>query len=375
MKQERGFTLIEVVAAIIIIGIGFLPMYAIFESGLQHTADTNQQLIANELAEQTIEYIKGVPYSEWVNHDVDDPLTSSDDGQKEIRFTAAAGGSILPVTMPAGWVVDVTLAEKAFDTSGSYAVENRQVTIQQEVVDGNAWLNVNGQHYDLDNGMDPTNIKLKVTKDAGLYTLQVINQRMTSSVLDDVVLYTQTTSAMPECYFYFNKSQHVKINSGPSEKLPLALVKEDTSATVTMVVEDVDNKAELTYYQLCAKGITSSTSNIEVEATDSQLVFRDNIVSSDTITLVSGYRPIVRLEPDSTVLSVKDVKVTNKRLDPLDIEVTSNLLTYTIQTGIINKRFYTTRAQSASHMLYACEVAVKDPQGNERVRIRTTKKE
>lgn len=65
LKSQRGFTLIEVIVTVAIIGIVTVPIALIFQSALLSSIETRQQLIATQLSQQYVEKIKLMSMSEF----------------------------------------------------------------------------------------------------------------------------------------------------------------------------------------------------------------------------------------------------------------------------------------------------------------------
>jgi prepilin-type N-terminal cleavage/methylation domain-containing protein len=64
LSEESGYSLIEVIASIIIMGIAILPMIAMFDTGL-HTATTGSNYDkARMLADTNLEKVRSIPYSD-----------------------------------------------------------------------------------------------------------------------------------------------------------------------------------------------------------------------------------------------------------------------------------------------------------------------
>lgn len=58
MKRTGGFTLIETVISVVILGIAIIPLSTVFTMTIDQTNATRRQLIANEIAQQYIENLK-----------------------------------------------------------------------------------------------------------------------------------------------------------------------------------------------------------------------------------------------------------------------------------------------------------------------------
>lgn len=67
IKNNKGFSLLEAIITIAIVGIVFLPIAMIFNNSTKSSIDTKEQLIANELAQQYMENLKVRSYSSFLN--------------------------------------------------------------------------------------------------------------------------------------------------------------------------------------------------------------------------------------------------------------------------------------------------------------------
>ena len=65
MKNEYGFTLIETVVSVLLLGIAVIPLSTIFTMTLERTLGTGHQLEANETAQQYMENLKNRDYEDF----------------------------------------------------------------------------------------------------------------------------------------------------------------------------------------------------------------------------------------------------------------------------------------------------------------------
>jgi type IV pilus assembly protein PilV len=61
-RRDRGFTLVEVMVALVVFAVGALSMVALFPLGSRSVADAGQQTRASELATTTMERLLVTPY-------------------------------------------------------------------------------------------------------------------------------------------------------------------------------------------------------------------------------------------------------------------------------------------------------------------------
>ncbi len=85
IKNEKGFTLIEAIVTIAIVGIAFTPIAFIFNSSLMTSIETREQLVANQLAQKYVEEIKAFSIND-LNNLVGETTSTTKDGYK-IEYT------------------------------------------------------------------------------------------------------------------------------------------------------------------------------------------------------------------------------------------------------------------------------------------------
>jgi Tfp pilus assembly protein PilE len=96
-KRERGFTFIELIMIIVIVGIAVVPLIQMFTTSLKGSADTEATSIAIELAQDKMEETKQLGFA----------ATSSTSGTFASPFTAYS------------YQVTVGYADQNFNNSGS----------------------------------------------------------------------------------------------------------------------------------------------------------------------------------------------------------------------------------------------------------------
>jgi prepilin-type N-terminal cleavage/methylation domain-containing protein len=69
LKSQRGFTLIEVIVTVAIIGIVTVPIALIFQGALLSSIETRQQLIATQVSQQYVEKIKLMNMNDFMDLD------------------------------------------------------------------------------------------------------------------------------------------------------------------------------------------------------------------------------------------------------------------------------------------------------------------
>ncbi|TDS31731.1 prepilin-type N-terminal cleavage/methylation domain-containing protein [Halanaerobium congolense] len=84
-KESSGFTLIEIIVVIAIIGIGIVPMLNYFTNSIYHIQETEIRSQAVTIAGDVIEFIKQESSTNWgyLNTNFNNNNDSSDNGSKE----------------------------------------------------------------------------------------------------------------------------------------------------------------------------------------------------------------------------------------------------------------------------------------------------
>lgn len=111
LQSNKGFSLIEAIVTVVIVGIAMVPISMVFTQTINTTVDTRQQLQANGLAQEYIEAIKSKEFSEF------DSLFSGGTSRVLTSATdfAALGLEVLPKNFKAtiSYATDVDLAAYA----------------------------------------------------------------------------------------------------------------------------------------------------------------------------------------------------------------------------------------------------------------------
>lgn len=85
MKSKYGFSMIEIIIALIIIAIGFLPIYNLFRQGTKTTVSNVQETVATNYASDLINFCKDLRYFQ-IKPIVDDEKTFTEgDGENQIK--------------------------------------------------------------------------------------------------------------------------------------------------------------------------------------------------------------------------------------------------------------------------------------------------
>lgn len=92
MKHRLGFTVVEIVIALVIIAVGFLPIYNLFRQSSAGTMNTVHETIATNYASDLINLCKDIRYSDVKDKVSEEKLSLNDDNEisnfiKELDFT------------------------------------------------------------------------------------------------------------------------------------------------------------------------------------------------------------------------------------------------------------------------------------------------
>ena len=64
---KRGFTLLEMMLVIIVLGIGLFPLVQLFSNGIVQSSDTTKSNLAVQLAQEKVEQFKNTPYTNIIS--------------------------------------------------------------------------------------------------------------------------------------------------------------------------------------------------------------------------------------------------------------------------------------------------------------------
>ncbi len=120
LKGESGYSLVEVMVAIIIMTLAILPMMAMFDMGLRSTTEGSKYDKARMLANLKLEQAKNLPF------DTGDPAIQ--DVKDNFPEPAVSEGGIPTDYDGAGYYVDQSdppKTEPGFPTSMTYVVEKQ----------------------------------------------------------------------------------------------------------------------------------------------------------------------------------------------------------------------------------------------------------
>jgi len=103
LKQESGFTLVEILVATAIAAIGFLGLAATHVSAVRATALGRHVSLATGMASQQIETMRRLPYDQVVSSSPSSTMLDHMSFTGTPTVTAAPGGNSKKVTMNVGW--------------------------------------------------------------------------------------------------------------------------------------------------------------------------------------------------------------------------------------------------------------------------------
>ncbi|MDD2487600.1 MAG: type II secretion system protein [Candidatus Gracilibacteria bacterium] len=68
MKNRKGFTIVELMIAIVIFTIGFLSAYLLIYSAINSSARSKNEIIASNIAREQIELVKNIRDTNWLKN-------------------------------------------------------------------------------------------------------------------------------------------------------------------------------------------------------------------------------------------------------------------------------------------------------------------
>ncbi|MBY0494822.1 MAG: prepilin-type N-terminal cleavage/methylation domain-containing protein [Cyanobacteria bacterium] len=145
--DERGFSLIEVLASILILTAGLLPLAALFATAVQRIGASTPMMIARERAREAIESVhsaRDTGGATWANiRNVADgglflggPQPIKDPGDDGLVNTADDGVEELPEAL---FTRQITISPLNVDCTGNVNPNLRQVTVTVRYRVGNTW--------------------------------------------------------------------------------------------------------------------------------------------------------------------------------------------------------------------------------------------
>lgn len=128
-KCEYGFSLVEALVTIVIVGAAMIPISMVFTQTIRTTTDTRKQLQANELAQEYLEVTRSIDMSAFnslFSDGITDVMTrDSSNGADEAKLTAA-GYSSLPEGYKAiiSYTTDIDISAFTFTSPQKGAVHS-----------------------------------------------------------------------------------------------------------------------------------------------------------------------------------------------------------------------------------------------------------
>jgi prepilin-type N-terminal cleavage/methylation domain-containing protein len=131
-KFQYGFTLVEVIVTIAIIGIITVPIALIFQGALAASIETREQLVSTQLSQKSVEAIK------FMNMELFERDILSDlDAQNEVQLTSS---NIPGINIPNDYTIFFTSKQEQFASDAKYKMNS---TISNTAVSGDLVINLN----------------------------------------------------------------------------------------------------------------------------------------------------------------------------------------------------------------------------------------
>jgi len=105
-KKDEGFSLIEVLIAMTILGIMSMTLIAVLVHGFNLLSRTKQINLATQVCQEQVELIRNKPFDSILNLGTtytNDKLTSLPDGQGTQALESSVGADIRKLTVSVSW--------------------------------------------------------------------------------------------------------------------------------------------------------------------------------------------------------------------------------------------------------------------------------
>lgn len=105
-KKDEGFSLIEVLIAMAILGIMSMTLIAVLVHGFNLLSRTKQITLATQVCQEQVELIRNKPFDSILNLGTtyaNDKLTSLPDGQGTQALESSVGADIRKLTVSVSW--------------------------------------------------------------------------------------------------------------------------------------------------------------------------------------------------------------------------------------------------------------------------------
>lgn len=78
-KGQKGFSFVEIMLGVVILGVLIVPLLGLFSSSSRATKSTVERAMALNLAADVIEYVRSIPYDSISKEHLDDIFTNNED--------------------------------------------------------------------------------------------------------------------------------------------------------------------------------------------------------------------------------------------------------------------------------------------------------
>ena len=105
-KREEGFSLIEILIAMVILGIMLMTLISVFIYGYNVLSRTKQVALATQICQEEIERIRNLPFATILTLGTtftNDKLASLKDGQGILALESSVGNDIKKLTVSVTW--------------------------------------------------------------------------------------------------------------------------------------------------------------------------------------------------------------------------------------------------------------------------------
>jgi prepilin-type N-terminal cleavage/methylation domain-containing protein len=138
LRSESGYSLVEVMVAIMILAIAILPMVSMFDAGLQASAQGSNYDEARALANEKLEEIKALPYRDPDNP-AGAPANSILEKYKPVNEPSTTAGGLGPGTAVTGtkgifsYTVTTRYVQQDFNTIPTASIRTSFIKVEMQV--------------------------------------------------------------------------------------------------------------------------------------------------------------------------------------------------------------------------------------------------
>jgi prepilin-type N-terminal cleavage/methylation domain-containing protein len=123
-KRVRAFTLIEVMAATVLVGVGMMASYYLLALGTKTNSDARYTALAYQAAQQEIEFVRNMPFQGSTSFSGLQSMTRTASGSDIPRFVTETGADDVSRPTDANYPGYVTALRSLPEGTGGLLVSN-----------------------------------------------------------------------------------------------------------------------------------------------------------------------------------------------------------------------------------------------------------